>query len=88
MAGDAALHPQDAASGHERTYRGVGRGRGVRERLALTAHAAEAHLEALTTVRAMGIVRVVDILGFDFGTAISEPVMHVPGDWRRHSCCT
>ena len=54
-------------------------GAGVRETLVLTAHAAEAHLEALTTVRAMGIVRVVDILGFDFSTAISEPVMEVPG---------
>ncbi len=54
-------------------------GAGVRETLVLTAHAAEAHLEALTTVRAIGIVRVVDILGFDFSAAISEPAMDVPG---------
>lgn len=54
-------------------------GAGVRETLVLTAHAAEAHLEALTTVRAIGIVRVVDVLGFDFSAAISEPAIDVPG---------
>jgi len=52
---------------------------GVRETIVLTAHAAEPHLEALTTVRARGAVRVVDILGFDLATAINEPSFRVAG---------
>lgn len=39
---------------------------GVGEFLVLTAHAVEAHQEALSTIRARGLVRVVDIFGFDF----------------------
>jgi creatinine amidohydrolase len=35
---------------------------GVRDTLILTAHAADAHLEALSTIRTIGRVRVVDIL--------------------------
>lgn len=41
-------------------------GAGVEESIILTAHAAEAHIEALSTIRALGTVRVVDILAFDF----------------------
>ena len=54
-------------------------GAGVRETIVLTAHAAEPHLEALATIRAIGVVRVVDILGFDFETAMAEPILKVPG---------
>jgi creatinine amidohydrolase len=54
-------------------------GAGVRETIVLTAHAAEPHLEALATIRAQGTVRVVDILGFDFSTAMSEPNFPVTG---------
>lgn len=54
-------------------------GAGVRETIVLTAHAAEPHLEALATVRARGVVRVVDILGFDIAAAIREPSFRVAG---------
>jgi creatinine amidohydrolase len=42
-------------------------GAGVRGIVILTAHAVDAHLEALAAIRAVGSVRVVDIFGFDFG---------------------
>lgn len=48
-------------------------GGGVRETVILTAHAIEPHLEALSTIRALGTVRVVDILGFDFAHLVSNP---------------
>jgi creatinine amidohydrolase len=48
-------------------------GAGVRESIVLTAHAAEAHVEALSTIRALGTVRVVDILGFDFTAFLDHP---------------
>jgi creatinine amidohydrolase len=54
-------------------------GAGVRETIVLTAHAAEPHLEALATIRAQGVVRVVDILGFDFNGAIIEAGIQMPG---------
>jgi creatinine amidohydrolase len=54
-------------------------GGGVRETLILTAHAAEPHLEALSTIRAIGTVRVVDILGFDFSTMLDHPNSAVHG---------
>ena len=54
-------------------------GAGVRETIVLTAHGAEPHLEALATIRTQGTVRVVDILGFDFTTAISEPAFAMTG---------
>ena len=54
-------------------------GAGIRETIVLTAHAAEPHMEALATIRAHGVVRVVDILGFDFAAAISEPAFAVTG---------
>jgi len=38
---------------------------GVRDTLILTAHAADQHLEALSTIRTSGRVRVVDILALD-----------------------
>lgn len=38
---------------------------GVRDTLILTAHAADQHLEALSTIRTIGRVRVVDILALD-----------------------
>jgi creatinine amidohydrolase len=38
---------------------------GVRDTLVLTAHAADAHLEALSTIRTVGRVRVVDILALE-----------------------
>jgi creatinine amidohydrolase len=38
---------------------------GVRDTLILTAHAADQHLEALSTIRTIGRVRVVDILSLD-----------------------
>jgi len=38
---------------------------GVRDALILTAHAADQHLEALSTIRTVGRVRVVDILALD-----------------------
>lgn len=41
-------------------------GAGVTEVIVLTAHAVEGHQEALSTIRAQGDVRVVDIFGFDF----------------------
>lgn len=46
---------------------------GVGEFIILTAHAAEAHQEALSTIRALGVVRVVDIFGFDFGGILDSP---------------
>jgi creatinine amidohydrolase len=48
-------------------------GAGVREVIVLTAHAADAHQEALSTIRAVGEVRVVDIFGFDFGGLLDRP---------------
>jgi len=54
-------------------------GAGVRETIVLTAHGAEPHLEALATIRAHGVVRVVDILAFDFAAAISEPAFDLIG---------
>lgn len=48
-------------------------GAGVREVTILTAHAVEGHQEALTTIRAEGEVRVVDIFGFDFSGLLAEP---------------
>jgi creatinine amidohydrolase len=54
-------------------------GAGVRETIILTAHAAEPHLEALSTIRALGSVRVVDILGFDFGSFLELPERSVHG---------
>jgi len=38
---------------------------GVRDTLILTAHAADQHLEALSTIRTVGRVRVADILALD-----------------------
>ena len=46
---------------------------GVREVTILTAHAIEGHQEALTTIRAEGEVRVVDIFGFDFSGLLVDP---------------
>jgi creatinine amidohydrolase len=48
-------------------------GAGVREVIILTAHAADAHQEALSTIRAVGEVRVVDIFGFDFSGLLEHP---------------
>ena len=48
-------------------------GAGVREVIVLTAHAADAHQEALSTIRAVGEVRVVDIFGFDFSGLLERP---------------
>jgi len=48
-------------------------GAGVREVIVLTAHAADAHQEALSTIRAVGEVRVVDIFGFDFSDLLERP---------------
>lgn len=48
-------------------------GAGVTEVVVLTAHAVEGHQEALTTIRATGDVRVVDIFGFDFDGLLAEP---------------
>jgi creatinine amidohydrolase len=48
-------------------------GAGVREVIVLTAHAGEAHQEALSTIRAVGEVRVVDIFGFDFQEYLDRP---------------
>lgn len=48
-------------------------GAGVREVIILTAQAAEAHQEALSTIRAVGEVRVVDIFGFDFREHLDRP---------------
>ncbi len=52
---------------------------GVREVVVLTAHAVEAHLEALSTIRAVGTVRVVDIFGFDFRSLLDQPAASVHG---------
>ncbi len=38
---------------------------GLEEALVLTVHAAEPHVEALSTIRTQGTVTVVDVLGFD-----------------------
>jgi creatinine amidohydrolase len=46
---------------------------GVRTVFVLTAHAAEAHLEALSTVHAVGSVRVLDIFSLDFGGLVERP---------------
>ena len=54
-------------------------GAGVRETFILTAHAAEPHLEALSTIRALGSIRVIDILGFDFGALLERPERVVHG---------
>jgi creatinine amidohydrolase len=48
-------------------------GAGVREVIVLTAHAVEGHQEALSTIRAEGEVRAVDIFGFDFAGLLPEP---------------
>ena len=48
-------------------------GAGVNEVIVLTAHAVEGHQEALSTIRASGEVRVVDIFGFDFSGLLAEP---------------
>lgn len=45
---------------------------GVRDTMILTAHAADQHLEALSTVRTIGRVRVVDILSLDGILAFRE----------------
>lgn len=45
---------------------------GVRDILILTAHAADQHLEALSTVRTCGRVRVVDILALDALSSLRE----------------
>jgi len=45
---------------------------GVREVVVLTAHAAEAHLEALGAVRTRGSVRLVDIFALDFGPLLQR----------------
>ncbi|HEX9893788.1 MAG TPA: creatininase family protein [Gemmatimonadales bacterium] len=54
-------------------------GAGVRETIILTAHAAEPHVEALSTIRARGSVRVVDVLGFDFRAFLDHPRPTVHG---------
>ncbi|MEK7380982.1 MAG: creatininase family protein [Gemmatimonadota bacterium] len=41
---------------------------GVRDIVVLTANAAEAHQEALSTIRTIGSVRSLDIFGFDFSS--------------------
>ena len=46
---------------------------GVGEFIILTAHAVEGHQEALSTIRAVGVVRVVDIFGFDFSGILEVP---------------
>ena len=48
-------------------------GAGVTEVIVLTAHAVEGHQEALSTIRAEGDVRVVDIFGFDFDGLLGAP---------------
>jgi len=48
-------------------------GAGVNEVIVLTAHAVEGHQEALSTIRASGEVRVVDIFGFDFDGLLADP---------------
>ncbi|HEX9165132.1 MAG TPA: creatininase family protein, partial [Gemmatimonadales bacterium] len=48
-------------------------GAGVNEVMVLTAHAVESHQEALSTIRASGEVRVVDIFGFDFDGLLGDP---------------
>ncbi len=45
---------------------------GVRDTLILTAHAADSHLEALSTIRTVGRVRVVDILSIERLVPIRE----------------
>lgn len=47
-------------------------GAGVHTVIVLTAHAAEAHQEALSTVRAVGGVRVVDIFSIEFGPLLEH----------------
>lgn len=54
-------------------------GAGVREVIVLTAHAIEGHQEALSTIRAEGDIRVVDIFGFDFGGLLTEPTGSLHG---------
>jgi creatinine amidohydrolase len=49
-------------------------GAGVREVIILTAHAVEGHQEALSTIRATGDVRVVDIFGFNFDGLLTDPL--------------
>jgi creatinine amidohydrolase len=48
-------------------------GAGVKEVIVLTAHAVEGHQEALSTIRATGDVRVVDIFGFEFDGLLTDP---------------
>lgn len=54
-------------------------GGGVRETVILTAHTIEAHLEALSTIRALGEVRVVDVFGFEFGPLLEHPTSPIHG---------
>ena len=80
---------QDAASGHERTYRSLGGGAGVREFVILTAQVNHAHLEALSTIRiATAAVVLLDVFALDFGPllALPEPLAH-GGEWILRSCC-
>lgn len=44
---------------------------GVTDIAVLTAHAAESHQEALSTIRAAGSVRLVDIFSLDFGSLLA-----------------
>ncbi|HEX7025248.1 MAG TPA: creatininase family protein, partial [Gemmatimonadales bacterium] len=52
---------------------------GVRDTLILTAHAADQHLEALSTIRTSGRVRVVDILSLDAISPLRESRL---GPWH------
>jgi creatinine amidohydrolase len=55
-------------------------GAGVREFVILTAQASDAHLEALSTIRAeRATVQVVDIFGLDFGPLLDQPGAPVQG---------
>lgn len=51
---------------------------GVRDTLILTAHAADQHLEALSTIRTCGRVRVADILSLD----VLSPMREGRGPWH------
>jgi creatinine amidohydrolase len=51
----------------------------VRKIIILTAHAAEAHQEALSTIRTIGEVNLVDIFDLDFSAEVSPPVGTVNG---------
>jgi creatinine amidohydrolase len=52
---------------------------GVRDVILLTAHAAEAHQEALGAIRTTGSVQLVDILGWDFTGLLLRPDAPVHG---------